>query len=47
MRGYNLIYFSNKHIKTMVEANERGRIWPKADNKLTKEIMELLNQATH
>merc|ERR1719213_788111 len=31
----------------MVEANERGRIWPKADNKLTKEIMEILNQATH
>ena len=31
----------------MVEANERGRIWPRADNKLTKEITELLNQATH
>ena len=35
------------NINEMVEANERGRIWPRADNKLTKEITELLNQATH
>jgi len=31
----------------MVESTERGRVWPKADNKLAKEIIELLNQATH
>ncbi len=29
------------------ETVEKSRAWPKADNKQAKEIMELLNQATH
>ena len=33
----------------MVDADtvEKSRAWPKADNKQGKEILELLNQATH
>ena len=29
------------------ETVEKSRAWPKADNKLSKDLMELLNQATH
>ncbi len=29
------------------ETVEKSRAWPKADNKQAKELMELLNQATH
>ncbi len=29
------------------ETVEKSRAWPKADNKLAKDLMELLNQATH
>ena len=31
----------------MVETVEKSRAWPKADNKLSKEIVELLNQSVH
>ena len=31
----------------MVETVEKSRAWPKADNNLSKELVELLNQAVH
>lgn len=31
----------------MVEEVEKSRAWPKADKKLSKDIVELLNQSTH
>ena len=43
---YNLLFFSNPKTQ-MVETVEKSRAWPKADNKLSKEIVELLNQSVH
>jgi len=31
----------------MVDTVEKSRAWPKADKKLSKDIVELLNQSTH
>merc|ERR1719362_962502 len=31
----------------MVEKTEKSRAWPKADNKMSKDILSLLNDATH
>merc|ERR1711935_702537 len=41
--------FYNLEIARMVDADtvEKSRAWPKADNKQAKEVLELLNQATH